>query len=274
MMPTTSTKLKSRPAEPMGPLELRAYKLDWITSLHFRHVASTAAARNLDLLAVDRIDDVKSSVVSGFEALRQSWTEYEYDMHEPVVTQRRSNSRARPVSPAAVVARLLFARLFDERPALLREFGCSAPVIVIDVADTAMLELVSTVWRNTLLSPDARVMHLDERHGARENYDVVLLKVAEVPKGKQAADRERETIWALQLALPMVAISPSAETHLSQTLLKAAPVRIRFPSFDSVTIARAIRVVTGKRCRELLNEPTAARLSPNDLMNGRSKPAL
>jgi AAA+ superfamily predicted ATPase len=139
-------------------------------------------------------------------------------------------------------------------------------VIAVDVADADMLQRVLGVWRETLFASTARVMDLGVRHGGRDDHDVVLLAIEEPQTGKKVVDREREALWALQLALPLIAISPSAETHLAHPILKAAPVRIRFPSLDPATIALAIRVVTGRPCRDLLDETIAACITPTDMI--------
>jgi ATP-dependent Zn protease len=78
--------------------------------------------------------------------------------------------------------------------------------------------------------------------------------------------RESEALSALSLALPLIAISPNAETHLPEALLKSQRIRLTFPPLDPVTIGRAIRIVTGKRCRELLDAQTVARITLVDLV--------
>lgn len=205
----------------------------------------------------------------GFAGLRKKLGELDYGLDEDVetlVVRKQSEVTSRPVAAADVVARLIFARLFDRRPELLESIRCSAPVIAVDVADADMLRRVLGVWRETLLTSAARVMDLGARHGGRDHNDIVLLGIEEAPKGKNVVDREREALWALQLALPLIAISPSVETHLSHPILKAAPIRLQFPQLDPVTIALAIRVVTGRPCREMLDETVAASITPTDLI--------
>jgi len=102
--------------------------------------------------------------------------------------------------------------------------------------------------------------------GKRDDYDAVHIAVKEPPKAKDKSERERDALAALSLALPLIAISPASETHLPAAVLKAAPVRITLPRLDPVTIARAIRIVTGRPCRDFLDEDTAGRIAPVDLI--------
>jgi cell division protease FtsH len=61
---------------------------------------------------------------------------------------------------------------------------------------------------------------------------------------------------AVQLALPIIAITPTAESHLSKVLLDASTDRLMLPPID--VIAGVIRIVTGKPCATLLSDGMAA----------------
>ncbi|MEA2342619.1 MAG: hypothetical protein QOF63_788 [Thermoanaerobaculia bacterium] len=269
-------------AGPMGPLELAVYKTDWRNSLRFRrHVAAVAAAREHKLLVEKLREEAVLAAwkamcaagrqrAEGYDKLRKA-AETEARKHEQEEGEEddfsifpakgRSPPPSHPVTAARVAARLLFARLFDLRPDLQESIRSSAPVIAVDVADSEMLDRVLATWQDAVL-PGSRVMKVGSKAGPRDDYDVVHVAAKEPPKASEKAEREKEALSALSLALPIIAISQAAETHLPEALLKAAPTRIAFPGLDPVTIARVISVVTGRRCRELLDVDTVARLTP------------
>ncbi|MFQ3451805.1 hypothetical protein PMN64_00555 [Bradyrhizobium sp. UFLA01-814] len=254
-----------------GSLELRAYKRNWRASRRFRCHAAAGGKRRKEIFAHEDPRTSCDAIGGGFSALRRAWATHDFDMEEedePVVVRNGPrSSKERPVSPADVAASLMCARLFDAHPDVLGSMRSAAPVIAIDVSDPDMLEKVLGVWRETLLSPSVRVMNLGERHGGRDSHDLILIAERDVPAGSKLADRQREALWALQVALPIVAISPSAETHVASAILKAAPIRIRFPFIDPATIALTIRVVTGRPCGDLLDEAVSSRVSLEDLVS-------
>jgi cell division protease FtsH len=271
----------------MGALELAAYRADWRASLRYRrHVADVAAAREHELLIrkleeeariaaekAMRAAGKKASTVSAearkivaASSLNQEQEEQDEE-RETFFVRRRPPPPSHPVTPARAAARLLFARMFDLRPELREAMGTSAPVVLVDVPDPEMLERVLATWQDTLFPETARVMKVGASNsGKREDYDVVYIAVKEPPKAKDKGQRNDEALSALSLALPLIAISPAAETHLPEALLKSRPIRLSFPGLDPVTIARAIRILTGKRCRELLDWESTVRITPVDLV--------
>jgi len=291
--PTTSSQQPSgsdpAPAGTMGPLELAAYKADWRASMRYRrHVADVAAAREHELL-VRRLEEEalvaaekamraagkKSAgrsgglrVAVGVSASKQEQNEEDEDAEQfSLAVRRRPPPPSHPVTAARVAARLMFARLFDSRPGLLEAIRSSAPIVAVDVPDPEMLERVLATWQETLFTDIRRVMKVGTSNtGRRDDYDAVHIAVKELPKTKDKSEREKDALAALSLALPLIAISPASETHLPVAVLKAAPVRIALPRLNPVTIARAIRIVTGKPCRDLLDDATVARIAPVDLI--------
>ena len=273
----------------IGALELAAYRADWRASLLYRrHIAEVAAAREHELLIrkleeeariaaekAMRAAGKKASTVSAearkivaASSLNQEQEEQDEE-HETFFVRRRPSPPSYPVTPARAAARLLFARMFDLRPELREAMGSSVPVVLVDVPDPEMLERVLATWQDTLFPETARVMKIGASNsGKRDDYDVVYIAVKEPPKAKDKSQRNDEALSALSLALPLIAISPAAETHLPEVLLKSRPIRLSFPALDPVTIARAIRIVTGKRCRELLDWESTARITPVDLVLG------
>ena len=271
---------------PMGALELAAYRADWRASLRYRrHVADVAAAREHELLVRKleeeaRIAAEKAMRAAGKKATTGSAKSREIgpasspnQMNEPdeesesFFDRRRAPSPSHPVTPARVAARLIFARMFDSSPELREAIRSSAPVVLVDVPNPEMLDRVLSTWQDALFPETVRVMKVGSSNsGKRDDYDVAYVAAKEPPKAKDKSVRESEALSALSLALPLIAISPAAETHLPEALLKSRPFRLTFPRLDPVTIARAIRIVTGKRCRELLDTKSAANITPVDLV--------
>jgi ATP-dependent Zn protease len=271
----------------MGALELAAYRADWRASLRYRrHVADVAAAREHELLVKKLEEEARIAAEKTLRAagkrptttsaearnavarssLDQKQEEQDEEL-ESFLVRRRPPPPSHPVTPARAAARLLFARMFDARPELREAIRSSAPMVLVDVPDPEMLDRVVATWQDTLFPETARVMKVGASNsGKRDDYDVVYIAVKEPPKAKDKSQRNDEALSALSLALPLIAISPAAETHLPEALLKSRPLRLSFPGLDPVTIARAIRIVTGKRCRELLDWESTARITPVDLV--------
>ena len=289
--PTASSQqpLSSDPALPgaMGPLELGAYKADWRASSRYRrHVAEVAAAREHELLvkrleeepliAAEKAMHAAGKTSGGGFAVRkaaaaaarkQEQNEQDEDVEQlSLIVRRRPPPPSHPVTAARVAARLMFARLFDSRPGLHEAIRSSAPIVALDVPDPEMLERILATWQDILFTDTRRVMKVGTPNtGKRDDYDAVHIAVKELPKAKDKSEREKDALAALSLALPLIAISPASETHLPAAVLKAAPVRIVLPRLDPATIARAIRIVTGRPCRDLLDVATAG-IAPVDLI--------
>jgi cell division protease FtsH len=158
---------------------------------------------------------------------------------ESFFVRRRPPPPSHPVTPAKAAARLLFARMFDSRPELREAIRSSAPVVLVDVPDAAMIDRVLATWQDTLFPETARVMEVGASNsGKRDDYDVVSIAVKEPAKAKDRSERQNEALSALSLCLPLLAISPAAETHLPEALLKSKPIRLTFPRLDPVTITR------------------------------------
>jgi AAA+ superfamily predicted ATPase len=199
----------------------------------------------------------------GREAARP---EFEEDDFAPALPKREKSPYVHPATAGRIAASLMFARLFDERPALLDAVRSGAPVVVIDVPDAEMLGRVSATWRQTLFDNTHLQMDVASRSGRREEFEAVYLVVKEVPKAGDKPKLETAALSALSMALPFVAISPLGTTHLPEAVTKAATDRIEFPRLDPRTIARAIRVVTGKPCREELEPDVASKMTLSDLI--------
>lgn len=258
-------------AEPqMGRLEATAYRVEWRASARFRRSFLEAlSARRAAAIADDDCNrgangsaGPASAKPHGFRTLYRSPAEEDSEFEE---SGPRRPMRAVPVPPSRIAARLMLARLFDGRPDLQNAIRTGAPVVTIDVPDPESLRHVLSVWPETLLEDSLRVFEIGEHGGLRGDFDVLHIAATEPPKTGGNRTGERQAVAALSLALPVIAISPSAETHLPRAVMKSAPARLFLPPADATAIGRTVRIVTGKRCGETLDPATAAALSPTDL---------
>ncbi len=269
------------PAGAMGSLELATHKADWRTSWRYRRHATEVRRAQEYELRVKQLE--KEALAATNEARRAARTENErrfsksaaarLQQIEKAIEQRPEANRNRPfppagpVIPARVAARLLFARLFDSQPGLCEAIRSAAPIVIVEIPDLEFFNLLFSAWQDILFAAPGRVLRIG--HDAidkRADCDAVYIAIGEPPIAKYKNANETDTLAALTLALPMIAISPVPEVYLPSVALKAAQARLILPRLDPVTIARTIRIVTGKRCRDLLDEATAARLTPTDMI--------
>lgn len=171
-------------------------------------------------------------------------------------------------TPDRVVARLLLARLFDRNPSAMISFRTSAAVVVVDVADLLIFPQVAHQWRDVLDLQGWRFAKFSSLSDfvQRDRFEAVSLvgKAAIAPKDRPAMDQR--AFVAIQLALPIIAITPSASAHLPSPLLEAADVRLVMPPIDASVIERTIRIVTGKRCRMRVTAGLASKTTLSDLL--------
>lgn len=272
------------PSATMGLLELETYRKWWRSSLRFRrHDAEVAAEREHKRF----IDEADAETRAAVETTMRGGGKWPDSQAKPASRSFRARGlildddgdrdelslRLRfgtdgyPIGGGAVAASLLFARVIDGRPGLLDAVRNSgAPVIVIDVADGAVLERLSTTWRGVLFDGNARLMDL-ARDGVtrRDELDACYLVVKEPPKRTTKASVDATALSMLAFALPMIAISPLGRTHLPEAINSAATDFAELPPLDAGTIARTIRIVTGKVCREPIATETFSRATLTDL---------
>lgn len=270
-------------SQSMGDLELASYKADWRESYRFRcHTAEIDRKR-------ERQKILKSLEVETRKAAMQAMRERgltppadgkgvtagrdwsannnssETQGKDVSYTSSRYASSVNPATACRVAARLMLARLFDSNPSLLEAIRSAAPVVVIDIADDELMRRVADVWQEVLFDDESKLLDATSWSGLRENYDAVYLVAYAPPAAKNKSAAETRAQWALSLALPFIAISPLAITHLPEAVSKAATDRIEFPRMDTTTIVRTIRIVTGKTCRERIDTELAAQITVTDL---------
>ncbi|WP_256807638.1 AAA family ATPase [Bradyrhizobium sp. Bra64] len=240
----------------MGPLETVIYRRLWRSSRRFRSdlAASKAAAED----SIKPIDpDLNDHQTDRWVPLREA--------------TQRGGSAARGVWPAfcvppdEVAASLLFARIFDEHPELLRSIHEASPIILIDVADRGMLDQLKHVW-GRILFPESDRRKIVHAQTARSQLDVVELFVKELPRATDKDQNANIALNAIRAARPLIAMSPMARSHLPEVLGRAATAKIEFPKLDAETIVRVIRVVTGKLVREPVDANLAERITLDDLV--------
>jgi ATP-dependent Zn protease len=263
----------------MGSLELAVYRKAWAGGrryhLHERamaarreHVAAARAAREqavkaaeASLRAAGKLVDRREieERLGALDALAQS--EFEDD---PAPSWR---GKTEAPTPGRTAVRLLFARLFDQRPDLTDEMTNGAPIIIVDVPDPEAMVRLRGNWTDVILK-DVRIAHGKKLDGEvkREDFGAVAHVTLEPIKGKDVENSERLGLAAVQLALPVIAISPAAQTHLPKSLRDTATAQLTLPPLDAATIARVIRVVTSKPCRELLPHDVVREIGLHELV--------
>lgn len=263
----------------MGPVEAETYSKDWRAAYQFRrHTEKVAAARAQDLILAKLEKDTVAAAEkalrdaggapkrktgkTGFAALREA-ARRQQDLDDDDTSSHDWKS-AVPVA-ASVAARLMFARLFDAEPEAKKAIETSAPVVVVDMPDTTVMDRLAGAWRDVLFDDGTALIAAGKVLADRQHQDAIYLEVHEPPKAKDRPAAQKEALRALSLALPFVAISPLGTTHLPEVLTKACSYRLVMPRIDAATIARTIRVVTGKPCRELLDADAVAKIGLDDL---------
>lgn len=171
-------------------------------------------------------------------------------------------------TPGRVAARLLLARMFDQNPKALAEFHDASPVLVVDVPDRAMHGRIAHQWKDVLALNDLRLVDFSKLSDGtrREDYDAIYAVSNNALSLTDRGAADQRAFAAVQLALPILAITPSGDSHLSKVLLDAAAYRLVLPSLDAALINSVIRIVCGKPCSDLLSERAAADVGFHELL--------
>ena len=265
----------------MGRLEVDAYKKDWRASYRYRAYDKGITAEREQELLIAKLE--REAMAAARKALHAAGANYPANSKRSLLPWNKAKPEVDeddddkvsvaakeaapwPVTAGNVAARLLLAQLFDSHPTVWDAIKTSAPVVVIDVPNAEMMDRVSTIWADVLFDDSTRSMNAARRGGKREDYDLIYLVVKEQPKQKDKAETQASVLSALSLALPFIAISPLSTTHLPDAVIKSCTARMSMPRVNPATIMRVIRIVTGKRCRELLDADTVAKISLEDLV--------
>jgi len=232
----------------MGPLELATYRRLLRLSARFRERGDSPEPTQRTAWKAGK----------GFAALRKhADVEIHFDFKEDVDAGPHRRKRDAPVDAGRVAVELQLSRYFDQRPELVAAIGEKAPTILIDVGDPRTLDRVSHAWREVLFGGRRVVDLLQEGLRKRDDMDVLGMTVRERPNAASLDTRERAALHALSLGLPIFCVSPLASAYVPTCLADAALARIEFPQFDAATIARTIRIVTGRRCGQIPDEVIA-----------------
>jgi cell division protease FtsH len=257
----------------MGALEFAVYRETWRASFAYRgHQAIMAKRREAEVTArLAREQAVKAAAAS----LRLSGRQVDRRQLEERIDTLQSRSAAEKKEfpekltapmPGRIAVALGFARLFDERPALLASVRSASPVILVDAGDPETLARLRSVWQDILFPEGAKVGVGDKltQADSRETYSAISFVGAE-PVGAKETEIDDAALFAVQLALPVFGFSLGAEC-LPKPLLSAASERIRLPAPDGATITRVIRIVTGRPCRDVLPEDVVQAIGLHELV--------
>ncbi len=262
----------------LGPLESAVYRSDWRASLKYRdHVAVVSARREHELMVKQLQEQAMAAVAkssaagktgarSSFAALRRRAAEDIED--EDIDTGRSVRTAPEPVTAGRVAARLLFARQIDARPGLAEAIRNGSPVVLVDVPYAELFNRLIRNWKDVVLPPSTRYLQAAAGGavGDREQYDAVYFVAKEAIKPRDRDGMQDMALAVVSLALPVFAFSPLGATHLPEALLRASRHRIEIPRLDPDTIARTVRIVTGRPCRDVLDATIAATLGPDELV--------
>jgi cell division protease FtsH len=246
----------------MGPYESAVYRARWRAAYIFR---SFAQGRSLPAISRPQM----STDGQGFEALRLQHIDDLPEDDEPGLDLARARPQSAflyPPSAPLVAATLLLARELDRAPGLRNALSEGSPVLVVDVRDSAVLDALETSWRSVIFPVPLRLMNLETRKiRTRDALDGLYLFRRTPLKGFDRTSLERFTLAMLGYALPLVAISPSARSHLPAAVLAAASHRIDVPELDAHIVRRTIRIVTGDPRLEQVDATKLATFTMPDL---------
>jgi AAA+ superfamily predicted ATPase len=269
----------------MGHLEIETYKREWRASYRYRSYIEQANADRERELLMKKIEqealaalektmreaggtDRTTAKLSSAESWKTVKPDHDDDAdnHASGRSPGKTGTFVSGVTAGRVAAGLIFARMFDAHPEALKAIRTSAPVVVIDVPDAEMMNRMGSTWQRILFDDLSRLKKVSGTVLYREDYDAVYLIVKEQPKLKDKTEAQSDALHALSLALPLIAISPLGTTHLPEAVNNACTTRLETPRLDSSTIMRVIRIVTGRRCRELLDAAVSAKITLDDLI--------
>lgn len=181
-----------------GPLQRKAYKEDWLESARF--LRGIRAVEYERASTVEKEDFPKAGNVKaggGFGALRLASLARDFEEEddavrvEPLVTTDREHPPVYPITPARAAARLILARMIDERPDLNEALRDRAPVVAIDVPDLEMLDRVLDTWQHTILGDGIRVHKVINNVGKRRDSDVLLIVAKEAKESQNSSASEK-----------------------------------------------------------------------------------
>jgi ATP-dependent Zn protease len=225
----------------MGPLELAVYRKAWKASRRYlRRVAAGAAERHRKPETPQK-EAACATPDSGPTAYHAALA-----WEEDLVKAPERDAEA-PM-PGRVAASLLIARLFDRNPSVTVALRNDTPVVLVDVPDPLMFARIAHQWKDALSLDGLNFVKFGSISARRDDCAGISLVTNDTipPKDRPALDAR--AFAAIQLALPILAITPAADVHLSAVLLDAATTRLTLPPIDASLIERTIRIVTGSRC--------------------------
>jgi cell division protease FtsH len=269
----------------MGPLERAVYKSDWLSSRAYHdHLAAAAVRRRSGTGAPERSVDSKAAKgidsvppgPRGIADLRNSVSKRvdvgvegdDENLADGLYEESAAEEELVAPMPGRIAARLLLARLFDRNPSVLPRLLLGSPVVLVDVPDTGFHARVAWDWKDVLGLSALRLIGMAQlrENTRREDYGVIEAVFNDPMAPKDRATADARAFIAVQMALPIVAITPSAETHLSKVLLEAATDRLDLPPIDADLVRSVIRIVTGKRCADSVPADVAARIGLHELL--------
>lgn len=183
---------------------------------------------------------------------------------------RTATTWERVATADAVATKLMLAKAFDETESLALAMRCGSPVVICDVPDRAVLGMVAACWKEVVLGDAAAASHsvpsdILPSMAARSATQCLHMIVAEPPKASDRHRAQRRALAALSLALPVIAFSPLAASHLPDALLRACDVRLAVGRPDADTVGKTIHLVTGSMPREVPDERALRQIGADEV---------
>lgn len=169
-----------------------------------------------------------------------------------------------------VATKLMLAKAIDESEGLALAIRCASPVVICEVANRAVLDMVAVNWKEVVLgdatSVSKAVYSTDLPSPAgRSEIECLHLIVAEPPKPAERHANQRRALAALSLALPVIAFSPLAASHLPDALLRARDVMLSIGRPDADTIGKTVHLITGSLPRAVLDESLLSKIDVDEI---------
>jgi hypothetical protein len=230
-------------------------------------VGATIAARTAaaDARAYDAARKRRSSEkrkAKGFAAVRPRTVDAIFDDLDGQAAKPRT------LPPAhAVAARIMLAAAVDAEPGLAAALAGSDPIVlVVDVADPAVLTSLQTWWTG-VLAPGVRIASARNvsENTAPGTYGALDLFVTERPKPSKKTELALAATVAFHLGARIFAFSPDARAHLPDVLVATADFRIAVGPLDAGVVREVVRTVTGRACRVAIDGTVCGHLGILDL---------
>lgn len=243
----------------MGRLQRAVFRTEWLAATAHRRASQAGSVVSDDTMMV-----LEETGGGGFKAMRSKISATGEVEDGEVVVKRSSG----PPMPGRIAARLLLARLFDEDPTLVDRLRTETPIVIVDVPDADLYQRVSRCWKEVLGLDHLRWHSVGAVNDStvRDQIDAIYAVNGKPLRKSEMHDDDARAYGAVQIAVPIVAVTPAAEAHLSRVLIDAATDRLVLPAIDADVLRSVIEIVTGEHSTGALEGNAAKRIGAHELL--------